>query len=82
MAHGYWLLESPQGFADGVWRKDVDVVFWVVLIDGKSTVLAIDDFGIKFFTADNATHLLDSLQKNYFITVDPSSSKYCGLTID
>ena len=40
MAHGYWLLESPQGFADGVWRKDVDVVFWVVLIDGKSTVLA------------------------------------------
>ena len=38
-------------------------------------------FGIKFFAADNTSHLLDALHKNYSITVDPSGSKYCGLTI-
>ena len=43
--------------------------------------LAVDEFGIKFFAADDATHLLDTLQGNYSITVDPSGSKYCDLTI-
>ena len=43
--------------------------------------LAIDNFGIKFFFAANATHLLDALRKNYSITVDPSGSKYYGLII-
>ena len=40
-----------------------------------------DDFGIKLFAADDATHLLDALWKNYSITVNPYGSKYCGLTI-
>ena len=43
--------------------------------------LSVDDFGIKFFAADDATHLLNVLRENYSITVDPSGSKYCGLTI-
>ena len=34
--------------------------------------LAVYDFGIKFFAADDATHLLNTLQTNYSITVDPS----------
>ena len=46
-----------------------------------SSTLAVDHFGIQFFAADDATQLLDSLQDNYSITVDPSVSKYCGLTI-
>ena len=45
-------------------------------------ILLVDDFGIKLFAADDATHLLDALQKNNSITVDLSSSKYCGLTIN
>ena len=42
--------------------------------------LSVDNFGIKFFAAADATHLLDALRKNYSITLDPSESKSCGLT--
>ena len=38
--------------------------------------LAVENFGIKFFAADDATHLLDALRENYSITVNPSGSKY------
>ena len=54
---------------------------WTHTILPTTFTLTLDDFGIKFFAADNATHLLDALQKNYFITLDPSGSKYCWLTI-
>ena len=39
-ARGYGVLEALQVFADGVGHGDVDVVFWVVPIDGKSAVIA------------------------------------------
>ena len=35
------VLEALQGFAAGVGHGDVDVVFWVVPIDGQSSVLAV-----------------------------------------
>ena len=44
--------------------------------------LAVEDLCIKFFAADDATHLLDMLRKKYSITVNPSGSKYCGLIIN
>ena len=34
------VLEEFQGFSDGVGHGDVDVVFWVVTINGQSAVLA------------------------------------------
>ena len=37
---GYGVLEALQGFADRVEHGDVDIVFWVVPIDGQSAVLA------------------------------------------
>ena len=37
--------------------------------------LDVDDFGIKFFAKDDATHLLDALRENYSITVDPFDSQ-------
>ena len=43
--------------------------------------LAVDDFGIKLFATNDATHLLDALKKDYSIAVNPSGSKYYGLTI-
>ena len=43
---------------------------------------AVDNFGIKLFANDDITHLLDALQENYSITIDPSGSKYHGLTIN
>ena len=37
---GYGVLEALQGFAGGVGHGDVDVVFWVVTINGKFKVLS------------------------------------------
>ena len=37
---GEGVLEAFQGFADGVRYVNVDIVFWVVTIDGQSSVLA------------------------------------------
>ena len=31
--------------------------------------LAIDNFGIKFFSADNDAHLIDELQNHYSVTI-------------
>ena len=33
------VLEALQGFADGVGHGNVDVVFWVLPINGQSAVL-------------------------------------------
>ena len=43
--------------------------------------LCVDGFGIKYYTVDDATHLLTSLQKHYDITVDWSGANYCGMKI-
>ena len=43
------VLEALQGFTAGVGHVDVDVVFWVVPIDGQSTVLSarlVDSDGV------------------------------------
>ena len=39
-AFGEKVSEALQGFGDGVGHGDVDIVFWVVPIDGQSVVLA------------------------------------------
>ena len=44
--------------------------------------LSVDDFGIKFFANNDATHLLDSLKKHYYITIECYSRNYHGITID
>ena len=44
--------------------------------------LAVDDFGIKFFTKADADHLFDALSTKYTITKDWSGSSYLGFTID
>ena len=66
--HGY----APVPHTPGLWtHTTLPTIF----------TLAVDEFGIKFFAADDATHLLDTLQKNYSITVDPSDIKYFRFTI-
>ena len=66
--HGYAPVAHPPGL-------------WTHTTLPNTFTLAVDDFGIKLFDADNATHLLDALQNNYSITVVPSGSKYCRLII-
>ena len=66
--HGY----APVAHTYGLWtHSTLPTTF----------TLAADDFGIKFFAANDSTHLLGALRKNYYITVDPSCSKYCKITI-
>ena len=67
--HGY----SPDPIATNIWshthRK-------------TKFCLCVDDFGIKYFTKDDAHHLISALQKYYSITTDWTGSNYCGLKID
>jgi hypothetical protein len=44
--------------------------------------LAVDDFGIKYFTPADANHLLDALRTKYSLTTDWTGSSYLGFKID
>ena len=69
---------QPHGYAPVAHTPDL----WTHTTLSTTFTLAVEDFGIKLFAADDATHLLNSLRKKYSITVDPYGSKYCGLTIN
>ena len=43
--------------------------------------LCVDDFGVKYFTKEDAIHLVDALKTNYVITEDWTGSNYCGFKI-
>jgi hypothetical protein len=43
--------------------------------------LVVDDFGIKYAADEHRDHLLDHLRTLYAITVDPTGSKYLGISI-
>ena len=55
---------------------------WTHSTIATTFTIVVDNFGIKFFSANDATHLLDALQEHYSITIDPSGSKYYVLTIN
>ena len=44
--------------------------------------LCVDDFGVKYFSKDDAEHLIKTLKKNYNISEDWSGKKYCGFNIN
>ena len=41
--------------------------------------LCVDDFAIKYFSQDDAQHLLSALQDEYVTSVDWQGSHFCGL---
>jgi hypothetical protein len=43
--------------------------------------LCVDDFGIKYYTKDDAQHHLDALGTTYKYTTDWEGKNYCGLHI-
>ena len=66
--HGY----EPMPYTPGLWRH----------VSRPTTfTLCVDDFGIKYFTKDDANHLLKAIQSNYETTVDWTGSLYCGLNL-
>ena len=42
----------------------------------------VDNFGIKYYSKDNAQHLIDSLEKHYKCTKGWEGKKYYGFTFD
>ena len=69
---------APAGYvpikeSNGLWRHNT-----------RKTVFAlcVDDFGVKYYTKEDALHLINALDKHYDITVDWTGRNYCGLTLD
>ena len=44
--------------------------------------LCVDNFGVKYYSKDDANHLLNCLQQHYKISTDWNGRNYCGLTLD
>ena len=44
--------------------------------------LCVDDFGIKYYSKDDAQHLINAIGSNYQYTTDWTGRNYCGLTLD
>ena len=44
--------------------------------------LCVDDFGIKFWSKEDADHLCNSIGANFRYTVDKEGKDYCGLHLD
>ena len=66
--YGYF----PVAQTPGLWRHT----------DRRTTfTLAVDDFGIKFFSQPDADHLFDALATRYALTKDWTGSSYLGFTI-
>jgi hypothetical protein len=63
--HGYY----PVSNTPGLWRH---------LTKPTTFTLAVDDFGIKYFTRADADHLFDALSTKYTITKDWSGDSYLG----
>ena len=67
--HGY----RPIVGTAGMWEHNTRTTKFCV---------CVDDFGVKYFSSDDAQHLLDSLGKYYKYTTDWKGQNYCGLTMD
>ena len=67
--HGY----RPIVGTAGMWEHESRTTKFCV---------CVDDFGIKYFSTENAQHLLDCLGKYYKYTTDWNGQNYCGLTMD
>ena len=71
-----------QNLAPFGYRPIPNTNFWKH--DTRPTIfcLCVDDFGVKYFSKDDAQHLLNALDKNYKYTVDWEGSHFCGYQFD
>ena len=60
-------------YTPGLWRHKT-----------RSTTftLAVNDFGIKYFSEEDLDHLINALKTHYIISVDPTGAHYYRLHID
>lgn len=66
--HGYY----PICNSSGLWRHETRPTIFT---------LCIDDFPGKYFSDDDANHLIETLKKYYPISLDREGRNYCGLPL-
>ena len=66
--HGYY----PVRFKTGLWEYKTRK---------RKFCFCVDDLGVKYFTKDDANHLLYSLKNHYAISKDWKGRNYLVLTI-
>ena len=44
--------------------------------------LCVDNFGVKYFSTADATHLINAVRVHYDLTIDWTGILYCGLTLN
>ena len=54
---------------------------WRHILRPIQFTLVVDDFGIKFVRVEHLQHLVESHKEFYEIVLDPTGSKYCGITL-
>ena len=63
---------EPMKFTPGLWRhRSRPTTF----------TLCVDDFGVKYFSQEDADHLIAAVKSSYECTVDWTGSLYCGLNL-
>ena len=67
--HGY----EPIPHTVGLWRHKTRKTKFC---------LCVDDFGIKYYSKDDAQHLLNALGQNYTYSTDWDGKNFCGLSFD
>ena len=55
---------------------------WRYIFRPVQFTLVIDNFDVKFVCVEQLQHLVESLKKFYEILLDPTGSKYCGITLE
>ena len=64
---------SPMKFTPGLWQHNTR----------KTTfTLCIDDFGIKYFSKDDAHHIINTVNTNYKVTTNMTGRLYIGVNLD
>ena len=65
----------------GYYPVPFTTILWAHKTKRKYFFLCVDDFGVKYFTKDDANHLLYSLKNHYEISTDWEGRNYLILTI-
>ena len=67
--HGYHPITGTVG----LWQHETRPTKFCV---------CVDDFGVKYYTKEDANHLITSLREHYKCTTDWEGKNYCGLTFN
>ena len=55
---------------------------WIDNTNPNFFCLCVDDFGVKYYSKEDALHLINTLKQGYSTPVDWEGKKYCGYTLD